>query len=261
MLTWPSEEWVVYLSTAFGIQILGYLLSTLVLHSEVCFDLFGSITFCLVALESYDSNSLVSQIATLLVVIWACRLGSFLFFRVLKTGGDSRFESIRSNNVAFFIAWMMQGVWVVLTLLPVLIVSTDVDVRFWQLVVGISLWGCGFLMESVADAQKFAFKSRPENAGHIIRVGVWNWCKYPNYFGEIVLWCGVCITCTSSVDVVSSWDIVALSIVSPLFVTVLLCFVSGIPIQEKQARARWGQAWQDDGRNMLIPSWKRITND
>lgn len=257
-LTWPRDEWVVYLSTSFGIQILGFILSTFVLHSEVCFDLFGSITFCLVALESYDSSSLVSQIATLLVIIWACRLGSFLFFRVLKTGGDSRFESIRSSRVAFFVAWMMQGVWVVVTLLPVLIVSMNDALRLWQLILGIFLWVCGFILESVADAQKFAFKSRPENAGKIIRVGVWKLCKYPNYFGEILLWCGVCITCTSSVNFVSSWDIVVLSCVSPVFVTLLLCCVSGIPIQEKQARARWDEAWQEDGRNTLIPSWNTI---
>ena len=254
-----GDQWVVYLSTAFGIQILGYLLSVFVLQSEVCFDLFGSITFCLVALESYNSNSLPSQIATLLVIIWACRLGSFLFFRVLKTGGDSRFEKIRSDRIAFFVAWMMQGVWVTVTLLPLCVVTTGDVVRQWQIVAGVGVWCLGFLMECVADAQKFAFKLRPENAGRIIRVGVWNWCKYPNYLGEIILWCGVCITCTSSLDdIVSSWDILALSLLSPIFVTTLLCFVSGIPIQERQARARWGEAWENDDRNILIPSWSRI---
>lgn len=246
---------MLYLSTAFGIQILGFVLSTVLLHSEVCFDLFGSITFCVVALESYDSEILVSRVATLLVIIWASRLGSFLFFRVLKTGGDSRFETIRSSHVSFFVAWMMQGVWVVVTLLPVLIVSMNDALRFWQLILGIFLWAFGFILESVADAQKFAFKSRPENAGEIIKVGVWRWCKYPNYFGEIVVWWGVCIACTSSVSIVSSWDIVAMSCVSPLFVSLLLCCVSGIPIQERQARARWGDAWREDERNALIPSW------
>lgn len=260
-MAWPdADAWVLYLSTAFGLQIFGYLLSVLV-QSEVFYDLFGSITFVAVVLESYESNSLVSRVATLLVVIWASRLGSFLFFRVLKTGGDSRFDTLRSSYISFMIAWMMQGVWVVVTLLPVLIlraVEGPLPPRLWQIILGAAVWSTGFVLESFADAQKFAFKSRPENAKRIVDVGVWRWCKYPNYFGEIVVWCGVFITCTSAAHGLQSLGAVGIAALSPIFVTVLLCFVSGIPIQERQALSRWGDQWREDERNMLIPSWTMI---
>lgn len=258
MSSWQDNGlWVLQLSTAFGLQLIGYFIAILT-HSEVFYDLFGSITFVLVALESYNTKSLVSKVATILVIIWASRLGSFLFFRVLKTGGDSRFDTIRANRVAFLVAWMMQGIWVIATLLPLMLVTMDADLRSWQLVLGVGMWCFGFLLETIADVQKFIFKSKAENSKRIIDVGVWSWCKYPNYFGEILLWCGICITCTSSLDVLSSWKTVAMSLVSPVFVILLLCFVSGIPIQEKQALSRWGQSWEEDDRNLLIPSYTKI---
>jgi hypothetical protein len=57
--------------------------------------------------------------------------------------------------------------------------------------------------------------------------------RFPNYFGEMVLWWGVFITCSSGLSGVQF-----VSVASPLFVMTLLLFVSGIPLQVRGPRLR-----------------------
>ena len=107
-----------------------------------------------------------------------------------------------------------------------------VDVFFW---VGALVWLTGITIETVADAQKKAFKDNPANKGDFIDVGLWKWSRHPNYFGEITVWTGILIM---AIPVLSGWS--WLVIISPLFVTLLLTKISGINLQNKQAQERWG---------------------
>jgi steroid 5-alpha reductase family enzyme len=100
---------------------------------------------------------------------------------------------------------------------------------------GLALWLAGFGIEVVADRQKRTFRSRPENAGRFIASGLWAWSRHPNYFGEIVLWTGVAIIAFPAME---GWQY--LTLLSPVFVTLLLTKVSGVPLLEARADARWG---------------------
>jgi len=250
--------WAFVFSTAFGIQLFGFVLST-ILQSELFYDVLGSITYISVAWGclyiSSDPIHVVTTVAVCLVTVWAARLGTFLFIRVIQTGGDSRFEEIRTDKIKFFVAWMMQGVWVVATLVPLVLLLqqrnslADPPIQ-QQFALGIALWAIGWILETISDAQKFAFKCNRDNAGQYITSGMFAFCKYPNYLGEIMLWTGMYLLCTSVASTTSTY---LYSLISPLFITFLLCFVSGIPIQERQARQRWPQAWADDPRPKLIP--------
>jgi steroid 5-alpha reductase family enzyme len=102
-------------------------------------------------------------------------------------------------------------------------------------VVGIIVWIGGFAIEVVADRQKSVFKQDPSNQGRFIKTGLWAWSRHPNYFGEIVLWTGVAIV---ALPVLSGWRWATL--ISPLFVILLLTRVSGIPMLEARAEERWG---------------------
>ncbi|MBE0636838.1 DUF1295 domain-containing protein, partial [Candidatus Bipolaricaulota bacterium] len=114
------------------------------------------------------------------------------------------------------------------------------------------IWMCGFSIEVLADAQKARFRSNPANKGHFIQSGLWAWSRHPNYFGEIVLWFGVAII---ALPVLRGWQ--WLSLISPLFVTLLITRISGIPLLEKRADEKW--AGQDTyegykaGTSVLIP--------
>ena len=102
-------------------------------------------------------------------------------------------------------------------------------------VLGLLIWAFGFGFEVIADAQKSRFNANPDNRGKFIQSGLWSRSRHPNYFGEIVLWVGVAVI---ALPVLQGWQWVAL--ISPVFVTVLLTRVSGVPPLEKKADQKWG---------------------
>lgn len=172
-----------------------------------------------------------------MVLVWTVRLGGFLFYRALVMGGDSRFEEAKQSFSSFFVYWSVQALWAWICSLPVTLVNSHErnPGLHWSDVVGVVLFVFGFLMESTADFQKFAFKRNPENKGKFVTVGLWKYARYPQYFAEIVLWWGIFVAAAHDLR---NWEFVAVA--SPLFVMYLLLVLSGIPVQEKQAKQRWG---------------------
>jgi len=191
------------------------------------------------------------------VILWALRLGSFLFLRIRKDGKDGRFDEIKQSPARFLVAWSLQGMWVFLTALSALIVLTasTPDGLMWTDALGFGMWALGFAVEVVADRQKSAFRARPESAGRWIDEGLWSRSRHPNYFGEILLWTGILVVGAGSFE---GWQ--WLGVLSPLFVTLLLTRVSGIPMVEGRADARWGddpayQAYKQETPVLWIRLW------
>ncbi len=225
-------------AVAFGVQWLAFVPAYLK-QTEHYYDLTGSLTYAtLIALGLYWAEpSPRAVLLGLLVLVWCGRLGSFLFRRVRRDGGDGRFDAIKPDFGRFLLAWTLQGLWVFMTLLAALIaISSNAAPALdgWALA-GALIWLAGFAIEVVADAQKTAFRANPDNSGQFIRSGLWAWSRHPNYFGEILLWCGICVI---AVPAFAGWQ--WLGLLSPLFVAGLICGVSGIPLLEQRADARWG---------------------
>jgi steroid 5-alpha reductase family enzyme len=86
----------------------------------------------------------------------------------------------------------MQAVWVFVTSLPLLLLNTSTNGGprsiVWTDIVGVGLFLTGFILESTADMQKYLFKANPENKGRFIDEGLWHYARYPNYFGEMLVW-------------------------------------------------------------------------
>lgn len=226
---------------AFAIQWLAFIPSYL-LQTEHYYDLTGSVTYLLVvgiglAIGLQDGSHARAILLAVLVACWALRLGSFLFRRVRRQGKDGRFDTIKTSIPRFLLAWTLQGLWVFLTLIAVLIVmgQSDAQPLGAMALFGVVVWLCGFGMEVLADSQKAAFSAHPENRGQFIRSGLWAWSRHPNYFGEILLWLGVAIV-AMPVFQGGEW----LGLLSPLFVYVLLTKVSGVPLLEQRADEKWG---------------------
>jgi len=210
-------------------------------ETEHYFDLTGSatyITVAVVALLASDDLDTRAAMVGVMVIVWALRLGSFLFRRVRQAGRDGRFDEIKLDPLRFFMTWTLQGLWVLLTLACALaiITSTEREALGWIGITGAIVWAVGFAIEVTADRQKSAFKANPDNDGKFISSGLWAWSRHPNYFGEIVLWTGIAIM---AVPVLSGWRWAML--ISPVFVYVLLTKVSGIPMLEARAEKRWGR--------------------
>jgi len=224
---------------AFVIQWLAFI-PAYVWQSERFFDLTGSLTYIAVTTLAVllnpgrDGRALL---LLLLVLVWAVRLGSFLFRRIRKAGKDARFDSIKPSFWRFLNTWTLQGLWVTFTLAAALaaITTTTQQALGGVELLGVLVWGVGFAFEVVADWQKSRFRALPENRGRFITSGLWAWSRHPNYFGEIVLWVGVALI---AVPVLRGWQWVTL--ISPVFVTLLLTRISGVPLLEQRADAKWG---------------------
>lgn len=209
-------------------------------QTEHYFDLTGSLTYVtlvVTALVLGGATDARTLLLAALVVIWAGRLGTFLFARIRRDGRDGRFDAIKPSLPRFLLTWTLQGVWVLLTLAPALAAMTTRQPRPLDLfaAVGTAVWAIGFGIEVVADSQKRAFRRQPGNRGRFITTGLWAWSRHPNYFGEITLWTGVALL---AAPVLGGWQYMTL--VSPLFVYLLLSRVSGIPLLEVRAEEKWG---------------------
>jgi steroid 5-alpha reductase family enzyme len=230
---------------AFIIQWLVFLPSYL-LKTEKCYDITGSGTFIgctLLVAVAAQPLTLYQVICASMVLIWAARLGSFLFLRIHKDGVDTRFDEIKHNPYRFFVTWTIQGLWVIITagaLYTAIASNTKVtlslDLPSAFVYLGLLLWTLGFSLEVIADYQKRVFRQNPENKGKFINVGLWARSRHPNYFGEILLWFGAALTASVAL---SGWQYITL--ISPFFVLFLLTKVSGIPMLEAKAEKRWGK--------------------
>ena len=209
-------------------------------QSERFFDLTGSVTYvsatvlAVVLGPGVDGRSIMLLV---LVTLWAARLGSFLVRRVHKAGKDGRFDEIKPSFVRFFNTWTLQGLWVSLTLAAALAAFTTTVRKGlgWLAWIGFAVWVLGFATEIAADEQKSRFRADPANKGRFIQSGLWARSRHPNYLGEIVLWVGVAII---TLPVLRGWQWVTL--ISPIFVALLLTRISGVPMLEKRADEKWG---------------------
>ena len=209
-------------------------------HTEVFYDLTGSVTYIVMVVSGAalaGATDLRSLVLVALIVVWALRLGPFLYQRIKKSGEDRRFRSIKNSFPTFLMTWTLQGTWVFITAscaLAAITAQSDVPIAlpFW---IGLVIWVTGFGIEVVADRQKSAFRANPDNARNFITTGLWAWSRHPNYFGEIVLWLGIAIM---AYPALVGWQLATL--ISPLFVVVLLTFISGVRMLENRANKTWG---------------------
>ena len=209
-------------------------------QTEHYFDLTGSISYIttvVAAVMLSSSIDLRDLIICAMIVIWAVRLGSFLFWRIKKDGQDTRFIVMKTQFIWFLMTWTLGGLWVLVTMAAGLAaITSNITEDLGALsYIGISLWLFGFAVEVAADRQKRRFKALPENKGRFIKSGLWAWSQHPNYFGEITLWFGLTLV---ALPVLSGWQLCTL--ISPIFVYLLLTRVSGIPLLDRLALKKWG---------------------
>lgn len=209
-------------------------------HTEHYFDLTGSLTYITLTIFALLTAGLGNERALLigaLVMIWATRLGSFLFIRISKAGEDRRFRKMKMNFLQFLMTWTLQGLWVYITYAAGLAAMTSVaEVPIGPIAIaGAALWALGFGIEVVADRQKTAFRKDPSNQDKFIQSGLWAWSRHPNYFGEILLWCGIMVI---AIPVLEGLQYATL--ISPIFVIVLLTKISGVRMLENRAEKLWG---------------------
>ena len=198
--------------------------------------------------------SLATYFIGLAIIIWAIRLGSFLFMRIHKDKKDGRFDSIKTSFSQFFMTWTLQGMWVFICSSSALIaIANPSGVPINNVfILGLFMFIFGFAIEVIADNQKSAFRSIPENKDSFINEGLWARSRHPNYFGEITLWTGITVMGISTFEGMNY-----LAIFSPIFSYLLLVYVSGVRLLELRGHKKWGhlEDYQNYKKNTpkLIP--------
>lgn len=252
-------------------------------------DLAGALNFLLNALLIFRLRGtfFTKQIMVVsLLSLWAVRLGVFLGMRVFVFGKDRRFDEMRGHFWQFFGFWIFQMAWVWLVSLPITAVNSsaqDPGPLTALDALGYVLFGLGWILESVADLQKFMFSLHRSSVGAgvrctagqgigatpaerpslasapamvpFIRTGLWRYSRHPNYCGEIFVWIGfwvMSITGYAPANV----GIIFISLMSPLVTFLLLVFISGMPIAEESANKRYGRLDAYRGyRGATSPLW------
>ena len=211
------------------------------LQTEKFFDISGSITYISVVVYCFLNNydplfvNIGNIILSIIVIIWALRLGSFLFIRIKKAGEDIRFREIKKSPSRFFMTWTLQGMWVSLCSACALAGIAKGIIINNYFYCGLAIFLIGFILEIVADNQKTKFRSNPKNKDKFINSGLWKFSRHPNYMGEILLWLGISIISLSSLE-----GLELATLISPFFTYLLLVYVSGIRILEYNGDKKWG---------------------
>jgi steroid 5-alpha reductase family enzyme len=224
--------------------------------TDVVTDLSYSLTFALLALvlPFTGAGEPVQLGASLLVVVWAVRLGAYLFRRILRMKVDHRFDDVRDRPLRFARFWLLQALAVAVIMLPVsyLLGRSDPPAFGAWAAAGIAVWLAGLLIEAFADAQKSAFRADEANRGRFVASGLWRYSRHPNYFGEILVWWGLFLYAVPFLHG-AAFAVVA----GPLFITLLLLFGTGIPPLERSAAEKYGDdpAYRDYRRrtSILVP--------
>ena len=226
----------------FVIQWIAYI-PAFIFKTEKFYDLTGSLTYITaISFALYSTNTpqnldLGSLIIGIAIVLWAIRLGSFLFMRIHKDKKDGRFDTIKTSFSQFFMTWTLQGMWVFICSSAALVAIANprvvpIDNVF---MIGLALFILGFVVEIIADNQKSAFRSIPENKDVFINEGLWARSRHPNYFGEITLWTGITVMGISTFEGMNY-----LALFSPIFSYLLLNYVSGVRMLEYRGHKKWG---------------------
>ena len=212
-----------------------------IFKTEKFFDLAGSFTYIsivlyvLISSNEYKEPNIGSIILSFFIIIWAIRLGTFLYIRIKKAGEDKRVREIKKSFNWFFMTWTFSGMWVSICSLCA-ITGISNGIKFTETTyIGIIIFIIGFLIEIIADSQKTSFRKKIENRDKFITKGLWRYSRHPNYLGEIILWIGISLMSYSALEGSQIF-----TLISPVFTYVLLVYISGINFLEQSGEKKWG---------------------
>ena len=212
---------------------------SIVSQTEKLFDITGSIavwTMLLLVIFTQTTTSTRALLLATLCAIWTTRLGIFLLLRIQIHKVDKRFNDLKKSPIDFFNTWQLSAAWTFITLmcaLSAIISPKQVSLNNVDGIL-ICLWIMAFLIESIADMQKFKFKTQTQKTP-FIQSGLWKYSRHPNYLGEIIMW--IAIACMAFPNL-ENWA--HISLISPLFVIVLLTKISGINLLEEANLKKYG---------------------
>lgn len=251
------EQLFLLLGVSLFIQLILFI-PAFIYKTDKLTDLSYSISFFILAFFAFwQSLREMSHILLFIMIsLWAIRLGAYLFIRIRKIDRDKRFDGIRENFFRFLKFWIGQGIVVWLVMISsILYFNQIVEINYISYL-GLALWFIALAIETIADWQKYIFINNPDNKNKWIESGLWKYSRHPNYFGEILHWVAIYIFVLGGLSLTDS----LIALISPIFIGIVIIFVTGLPMLEKGAEKRWSndQKYIDYKKrtSILVPWFK-----
>lgn len=213
----------------------------------------GFVLLAWMSLFLADSVSIRGVVVCTLVSVWGIRLAWHIHTRNKGKKEDYRYAEWRTlwgkwfYLRSYFQVYLLQGALLFLVVMPVLIINGNAGAELGVLdFVGVAVWIVGFFFEVVGDAQLARFIKNPANKGKLMRSGLWQYTRHPNYFGEVTLWWGIWLIALS---VPQGW----VGVIGPIVITFLILKVSGIPMLEKKMEENPEFAEYKKRTSMFVP--------
>lgn len=221
-------------------------------------DIAWGIGFVVVAWATlFQAYSFRNQLIANIVTIWGIRLAYHIYSRHKGRKNDPRYDELSKKwqgNFwlrAYVSIFLIQGLLIAIVSLPIVVSTNDLLSGWqWLSIAGVIIWSLGFVIEAVSDHQLSEFMKQ-KNRPKIMRTGLWEYSRHPNYFGELVQWWAIGII---ALQVSYGW----IGLIGPLTLSVLIIFVSGIPpIERAKAKDKDYQEYKRQ-TSSLIPLPKRL---
>jgi steroid 5-alpha reductase family enzyme/predicted DCC family thiol-disulfide oxidoreductase YuxK len=183
------------------------------------------VTWTSFLLNGFSYNGLT---VALLVTIWAIRLSVHIHKRNKNRKEDFRYANFKTTTQIFFQVFILQGLILYVVALPIIWIQTHPlnETPF----IPILIWSVGFFIESISDYQLDQFKKNESNKNKLLATGLWGYVRHPNYLGEIIQWWAIWM-----ISLYLPYGF--LFIISPLLISLLIIFVSGVkPLEEKMKK-------------------------
>lgn len=218
-------------------MVFWFTISLLIRRNDIA-DFAWGLGFIVVAISLYVMGGEVLDTMTVIAVLttlWGFRLCLHIGRRLLTRPEDSRYSAWRATWGQWFVlrsyfqVFFLQGCIMFLVSFSAIFASMHrgASIGTLPVFIGVFVWLIGFIFESLADRQLSGFTHDIKNRGHIMESGLWKYSRHPNYFGEVTQWWGLFI-------IVSTLPSGLLALISPLTITFLILFVSGVPLLEKK---------------------------
>ena len=201
-------------------------------------------------------------ILNVLVSLWGLRLFYYILKRNIFAEEDFRYKKWREDwgkwvvPRAFLQVFMLQGLFMFVVGIGVFWINTTTFTQGLQtinivfIIIGALIWLFGYYFEVVGDWQLKRHIANKNKTQKLMTTGLWKYARHPNYFGEAVMWWGIFVI-VLAMPSTEFWKYLA--VISPLVITYLLRFVSGVPMLEKKMKQTPG--WDEYARvtNAFIP--------
>jgi steroid 5-alpha reductase family enzyme len=233
---------IIYVTIGFGLAVL-------LRRNDVADAMWSGGIFLASSMAVYSSghhstsHPLVDLLCAL-IFIWAVRLSWQIGNRfVANDQEDFRYANWRRTWRHFYLrsyvqVFLLQGSLMIAVAMVVIAPTYFVDATDYSptvVVVGLVVFAVGLICETLADLQLNAFLRTSRKLGEFLQTGLWAYSRHPNYFGEVTLWWGLFLIAIAPAvpnGLLGDLPVVLAALISPVSISALILFVSGIPALE-----------------------------